>query len=68
MVERLFCLVKTKNCPSLTAMRLLQICNDDLSHLEYGIHHPFGFDRVRVTHQLAQRLALAASGRSVDSA
>ena len=34
---------------------LQQVTDDDLLHLEHGVCTSFGFFRVRVTHQLAQR-------------
>jgi len=53
MVEHLFCPVKTKNCPKLTAVRFLQTCNDDLSHLEHAIHQLLGFLSLRMVQQSA---------------
>jgi hypothetical protein len=46
----------------------LQVGDDDLLHLEHGVCHSFGFFRVSVTHQLAQRFASAEQGAGgVDS-
>jgi len=51
----------------LAVVCLLQVGDDDLLHLEHGVCHSFGFFRVRVTHQLAQRLASGAGRQSNDS-
>ena len=45
----------------LAVVCLLQVGDDDLLHLEHGVCHSFGFFRVRVIHQLAERLALLAA-------
>jgi hypothetical protein len=39
----------------LAVVCLLQVVDDDLLQVEHGVCHSFGFFRVRVIHQLAQR-------------
>jgi len=47
---------------SAAVVRLLQVGDDDLMHLEHGVYNSFCFDRIGVTHQLAQRFALSLLG------
>ena len=49
---------------SAAVVRLLPIGDDDLFHLQHGLHHSTRFFRAGIPHQLAQRSRSAASERS----